>query len=208
MTCALNIGRSRGLWPYYQAGHPRAVGRHRPRPAAVAGNHGDVVLERPVRDPITNGGDFGGGDVVAVHSDTIGYRIIDALRAPDSPSPEGANQEPAPSGPFRSYSGPPRGIPSCRSRWQAALSAWRLGADRRPSCPVQVGPVAADQAAVPAQYGAGGDQPVHPQLCGHEPGERREDCLVGPVQPGPRSGTAQNHDLVPQREQLGVLRCR
>lgn len=29
---------------------------------------------------ITNGADFGGGDVVAVHSDTIGYLTINALR--------------------------------------------------------------------------------------------------------------------------------
>ena len=39
-----------------------------------------------------------------------------------------------------------------------------LGADRRPSCPVRVGPLAGDQAAVPPQDGAGGDQPVHPQV--------------------------------------------
>ena len=41
-----------------------------------------------------------------------------------------------------------------------------LGADRRPSCPVRVGPLPGDQAAVPPQDGAGGDQPVHPQPCG------------------------------------------
>ena len=35
-----------------------------------------------------------------------------------------------------------------------------LGADRWPSCPVGVGPLAGDQAAVPAQDGAGSDQPV------------------------------------------------
>jgi hypothetical protein len=29
---------------------------------------------------ITNGIDYGGGDVVSVYSDTIGYRIIDAVR--------------------------------------------------------------------------------------------------------------------------------
>ena len=50
-----------------------------------------------------------------------------------------------------------------------------------------------------------GDQPVHPQLWGQEPDERREDCSVGPVQPGPRSGTAQNRGLVPQHEQLRIL---
>ena len=41
-----------------------------------------------------------------------------------------------------------------------------LGADWRPSCAMQVGPVAGDQAAVPAQDGAGGDQPVGSQLAG------------------------------------------
>jgi hypothetical protein len=40
-----------------------------------------------------------------------------------------------------------------------------LGADRRPSRSVRVSPLAGDQAAVPPQDGAGGDQPVHPQPC-------------------------------------------
>jgi hypothetical protein len=35
-----------------------------------------------------------------------------------------------------------------------------LGADRRPSGPVRVGPLLSDQAAVPPQHGAGRDQPV------------------------------------------------
>ena len=80
-----------------------------------------------------------------------------------------------------------------------------LGADRRPSCPVRVGPLAGDQAAVPAQDGAGGDQPVHPQPCRQEPDQRGEDGAVGPVEPGLRMGAAQHGDLVPQHEQLGVL---
>ena len=80
-----------------------------------------------------------------------------------------------------------------------------LGADRRPSCPVRIGPLAGDQAAVPAQDGAGGDQPVRSQLSGQEPDQRGEDCAVGPVEPGPRMGAAQHSDLMPQHEQLGVL---
>jgi hypothetical protein len=35
--------------------------------------------------------------------------------------------------------------------------------------------------------------------------QRGEDRSVGPVEPGPRIGTAQHGDLVPQHEQLGVL---
>ena len=80
-----------------------------------------------------------------------------------------------------------------------------LGADRRPSRPVRVGPLAGDEAAVPAQDGAGGDQPVHPQPWRQEPDQRGEDRAVGPVEPGPRIGPAQHGDLVPQHEQLGVL---
>ena len=41
-----------------------------------------------------------------------------------------------------------------------------LGADRRPTRPVRVGPLPGDQAAVPPQDAAGGDQPVRPQLPG------------------------------------------
>ena len=80
-----------------------------------------------------------------------------------------------------------------------------LGADRWASCPVRVCPLAGDEAAVPAQDGAGGHQPVRSQLPGQEPDQRGEDRAVGPVQPGPRMGAAQHGDLVPQHEQLGVL---
>jgi len=83
-----------------------------------------------------------------------------------------------------------------------------LGADRRPSCPVGVGPLASDQAAVPPQDSAGGDQPVHPQPSRQEPDQRGEDRPVGPVEPGPGIGAAQHGDLVPQHEQLGVLEGR
>ena len=58
---------------------------------------------------------------------------------------------------------------------------------------------------MPAQDGAGGDQPVHPQPHGQEPDQRGEDRPVGPVHPGPGMGPAQHGDLVPQHEQLGVL---
>jgi hypothetical protein len=80
-----------------------------------------------------------------------------------------------------------------------------LGADRRPSRPVRVRPLAGDQAAVPAQDSTGGDQPVQTQPCWQEPDQRGEDCAVSPVEPGPGIGAAKHGDLVPQDEQLGVL---
>jgi len=80
-----------------------------------------------------------------------------------------------------------------------------LGADRRPSCPVRVGPVAGDQATVPSQDGARGDQPVRSQPPRQEPDQRGHHCPVGPVQPGPWMGPAQHADLMPQHQDLGVL---
>ena len=65
--------------------------------------------------------------------------------------------------------------------------------------------MAGDQTAVPAQDGAGGDQPVRSQPPGQEPDQHGEDRAVGPVDPGPRMGAAQYGHLVPQHEQLGVL---
>ena len=58
---------------------------------------------------------------------------------------------------------------------------------------------------MPAQDGAGGDQPVPPQPDRRKPDQRSEDRPVGPVEPGPRMCAAQHGDLVPQHEQLGVL---
>jgi hypothetical protein len=80
-----------------------------------------------------------------------------------------------------------------------------FGADRRPAHPAGIGPLAGDQAAVPPQDGAGGNQPVYPQPCWQEPDQRSEDRAVGPVEPGPRIGAAQHGDLVPQHEHLSVL---
>jgi hypothetical protein len=62
-----------------------------------------------------------------------------------------------------------------------------------------------DQAAVPPQDSAGGDQTVRLQPSRQEPDQRGEDCAVGPVQPGPGIGAVQHCDLVPQHEQLSVL---
>jgi hypothetical protein len=54
-----------------------------------------------------------------------------------------------------------------------------------------------DQAAVPAQDGAGGDQTVRLQPSRQTPDQRGEDYAVGRVQPGPGIGAVQYCDLVP-----------
>ena len=59
-----------------------------------------------------------------------------------------------------------------------------LGADWRPSRPVRIGPLAGDQAAVPPQDGARGEQLVRPQPGRQEADQRGEDRAVSPVQLG------------------------
>ena len=58
---------------------------------------------------------------------------------------------------------------------------------------------------MPAQDGAGGDQPVRPQPSRQEPDQRGQHCPVGPVEPGPRIGPAQHGDLMPQHHELGIF---
>ncbi len=83
-----------------------------------------------------------------------------------------------------------------------------LRADRRPSGLVRVGPFAGDEAAVPAQDGAGGDEPVRSQPGRQEPDQRGEDRPVGPVELRPGIGAAEDGDFVSQHEQFGVFGCR
>ena len=80
-----------------------------------------------------------------------------------------------------------------------------LGASRRASRPVRIGPLLSHQLTVPPHDGAGRDQPVHPQTSGQEPDQRGQSSATGPVQPWPGTGTAQYGDLVPQDKQLDVL---
>jgi len=61
---------------------------------------------------------------------------------------------------------------------------------------------------VPPEDRAGSNQAVRPRPCRQAPDQRSEECAVGPVQPGPGIGAAQDSDLVPKHEQLGVLGSR
>ena len=61
------------------------------------------------------------------------------------------------------------------------------GADRRAPHPVRAGPRPGDQAAVPPQDGARGDQPVHPRAWRQEADQRGEDRAVGPGPAGARA---------------------
>jgi hypothetical protein len=80
------------------------------------------------------------------------------------------------------------------------------GADRRPSHP-RADPLSCHQAAMPPQDGAGGNEPVRPQLPWREP-QRSKNRSVGPVEPGLRIDAAQDGNFVPQHQQLDVFRGR
>jgi hypothetical protein len=65
-------------------------------------------------------------------------------------------------------------------------------------------PLAGDQAAVPPEHGAGGDQAAHRQIRWQEPDQRGAGCPAGPAQPGP-GRAAQHSGLVPHYQQFRVL---
>ena len=77
--------------------------------------------------------------------------------------------------------------------------------DRWPAGPVRVGPPRANEAAMPAQDGARGDQAMATQRSRQPPDERGEHGPVRPLQAGSGVGAAQHGDLVPQHEELDVL---
>jgi hypothetical protein len=78
--------------------------------------------------------------------------------------------------------------------------------DRWASGPVRVGPSAAHEAAMPAQDRVGGDQAMTTQRSGQPLDERGEHGPVRPVQARSWIGAPQDSDLVPQHEELDVLR--
>lgn len=78
-----------------------------------------------------------------------------------------------------------------------------LVADGWPSGPVGVGPVPADQAAVPGQQRGRGDDPMPPQLGRQGTNQRRQHGPVRPRQARPTNLTTQHGDFVAQHQQLG-----
>jgi hypothetical protein len=102
---------------------------------------------------------------------------------------------PAPVAGFEQFALDPLVSPGVVLGGEPADECGDLGADRRPSCPVRIGPLAGDQAAVPAQDGAGSDEPVCSQLSRQEPDQRGEKGAVGPVEPVGPGNTARRVDL-------------
>jgi hypothetical protein len=69
----------------------------------------------------------------------------------------------------------------------------------------RVGPLLANEAAMPAQDRVRGDQAMAAQCSGQPPNEGGEHGPVRPVQAWSRIGAAKHGDLVPQHEELDVL---
>ena len=61
---------------------------------------------------------------------------------------------------------------------------------------------------MPAQDGAGSDQPVRSQPPRQEPDQCGHHRPFGPVEPRPGTGPAQHSDLMSQHQELGVLGSR
>ena len=71
--------------------------------------------------------------------------------------------------------------------------------------PVRIRPLACDQAAVPGQQRARRDDPMGAQHGWQQPGERRQDCPVGPVRLRPGDLTPQHRDLMTENHDLRIL---
>lgn len=71
-----------------------------------------------------------------------------------------------------------------------------LVTDPRAAGPVRIGPMPADQAAVPGQQGGRGDDPMLPQRAGQGPDQRGQHHPVRPCQPRTADLTAEHGDLV------------
>jgi hypothetical protein len=84
-------------------------------------------------------------------------------------------------------------------RGEGIIERWSSGL-------VRVGPPSAHEASVPARDRSRGDQAVAAQRRRQAPDQSGEEGPVGPVQAWSRVGAAEDSDLMPQHEQLDVLR--
>ena len=71
--------------------------------------------------------------------------------------------------------------------------------------PFRVCPPACDQPLMPAQQRARRDQSMSPQHAWQQPGQRRQDCPVGPVRPGPADLTTEHRDLMTEQHDLRLF---
>ena len=78
--------------------------------------------------------------------------------------------------------------------------------DRRASRGAGVGPFVLDQPPVPGEQGAGRHDPVQPKAPGQQPRHGGDHGAVGPVRLRAGHLTTQDRDLVPQHQDLHVLR--
>jgi hypothetical protein len=81
------------------------------------------------------------------------------------------------------------------------LDGWRAQA-------AGIRPFLGDQATMPTQDCARGDQAMRPQHWRQPPDEHGEHRSIRPVQAGLRGGSAQHGDFVTQHQELDVLRRR
>src|SRR5271169_484045 len=89
----------------------------------------------------------------------------------------------------------------------SSISAYNLRGARPPGSAARVRPAPPDQAGVPAQQGARGDDQAQlaDMAAGQQPGQRRQDRPVGPGQSRCPDLALEYGDLVAQEEDLGVF---
>ena len=93
-----------------------------------------------------------------------------------------------------------------RSNSDGTTRGGDLHRERQTTSAVRVGPRSRDQAAAPMQHRTWRDQPVALHRGRQQPDQLRASIArSAPVQPRPRTGSAQNRDLTSQYQQLDIL---
>jgi hypothetical protein len=130
------------------------------------------------------------------------WRRADPRRAEDPPDGSGADAVTEPDQLALDAAMAPRRILAGQPDHQFA----DLLVDRWAARPVRIRPLPPDQPAVPGQQRARVHDPVRPQLGGQQPGQCSQRGPIRPGQPRPRHLATQHRYLVPQHQDLGVLR--
>jgi hypothetical protein len=91
-----------------------------------------------------------------------------------------------------------------QSQYQLAQFGYRATAAGAAAS--RLAPASPHQVPVPAQHRGGGDDPMHSAGLGQQWGQRREHCPIRPRQSRPSDLASEHGDLMPEHQDLRVLR--
>jgi hypothetical protein len=93
-----------------------------------------------------------------------------------------------------------------RGQSQYQLAQFGCRATAAGAAASRLAPASPHQVPVPAQHRGGGDDPMHSAGLGQQWGQRREHCPIRPRQSRPSDLASEHGDLMPEHQDLRVLR--